>query len=723
MPKEPLSLEKFNLGLITAIDPQDIPKDACSYSENLDGNVTGRLQGILANSLKSSSVGISAVGINGWLRRQTGEHDLIYTDNTNIKAILDFYGTPSDSTLISSKVPTSMVALNQSMHMGTGAGSTNSPQFFGRTVNAPFGGIGQVVFSGTVNDLVAKGYYTGSANATYYVEILSLAPDTARWKKDAGSWTNFTIASGTWYDIAEGISVFFTTGGWSADESWEIPVSIPSSREHAGNAQLSLYEETSAYTDPTAGYFGLSVSAGSGTVLRRYKYSLIYDGIQESLLCEGDYDNNVTSVGDSTTVNLYAGKASSSLASFNKRITGINLYQATSLTGDEADLGQFRLVRSILIGNGDEWVSSTSNNKVIATTDTGLVSVSYEQNSGVQENADVNLPNYTLGVSLNNAHFIANCYVEEIPDAKMMLFKSVDFCYDVFDIYNDKCYLNIIPTAMAGFNNKIYVWDANTTVIVNASNLAIENIVYGTGCLSQTGWTIIDTIIDDRPFRALVFADANDIYMDDGTGARPISGFIRKKVSSTSIDWQGMQHTSISPILVYDAVKNTLLCISSVNYAGNVASVLAFNIISRRWDYYPDFCNYSSTSYLCKSAFAGKNGETYSVTGSQVLNNFGSTTNRAWKYYSPELTFDLPKQPKKFYNMYLDKVETSGTITPTYSINKGSSYRSLTNTTEIKDVSAKWEKQNSIILALSATAGVNYVNAIELLYRKMVGVR
>lgn len=735
MPKELQPITRFGLGMVTSIDPQDIPLESAIYSENLDSNAFGRLQGILANSLKSSTVGEDAVGINSWLRRESGEHDLIYTDGTNIKSIRDFYGTPTENTEIASKVPTSMAVLNQSIHMGTGSAATNKPQFLGSTTNSFFGGLGIVIYTdggGGLNDLTAKGYYSGSANTSYFVEIDGTpGTDTFQWKKDtayggAGTWTTDVPITGTFQgnaqELDEGVYVFFgATSGHAIGDIWEIPCTIATVNEHKGDAELLVYEDTTTPTDPPAGYFGFNfVTASAGAILRRYKYSLIYDGIQESLLSTVEHDRFVTNDYDTIEGYIVAGEVISSPNSWNKRITGLNLYQATSLDGTASGLGQYRLVQSFLIGNGDLWYGG--DNKIVAWTDENLVSVSYEQNSGILENADVNLPNYELSCVLNNFHFVAKCWVQQIPDAKMMLFRSTEFCYDVFDIYNDKVPLNILPTGMAGFNNKIYVWDSNTTIIINASNLSIENIIHGTGCSSPLSWTIIDTLLDDKPYRALVFADSHDIYMDEGAGARPISDAIRTRISSGTVGWANMQHSSMNPILVFDAPKNTLLCISSINYAGNIASVFAYNITSKRWDYYPDFCNYSATSRLCKSAFSGKDGETYCVNGFQVLNNFGNTTNRAWKYYSPELVFGAPKQPKMWYNFYLDKVETSGTITPTYSVNKGSSYSALTNTTEIKTGSA-WEKTNSIILALSATAGVNYVNAIELLYRKMVGVR
>ena len=725
MPKELLPITRFGLGMVTSIDPQDVPLESAIYSENLDNNALGRLRGILANSLKSSTIGENAIGINNWLRRESGEYDLIYTDGTDVRSIQDFYGTPSEVQKIASKVPTSMVRMNRGMHIGTGSDIDTPPQFVGEMTASPFGGIGQIVFSGTQDDLSAKGFYTGDADATYYVEIDGTGTDTFRWNKDGGAWTSTVPITASWYQLGtEGIYIFINSAsGHAQDETWAIPVKKPSVQEYNGNAELLTYDEALTVT-PVDGNFSVYVSGGAGTVLRRYKFSLIYDGIQESLLSTENYDQLVAD--ETTPVNgvITAGGASS--LAINKRVTGFNLYQATSPTGDEADLGQFKLVNSYLIGNGDEWTSSSSDNKSISFTDDGITSVSYEQNSGILENADTNLPNYELGCDLNNSHFIAKCYVENFPDAKMMLFRSVEFCYDVFDIYNDKMYLNIVPTAIAGFNNKIYAWDNNTTVIINASSLSIETITHGTGCLSPLSWTIIDTLLDDKPYRALVWADSHDIYMDEGNGARPISDAIRTKINTSAVSWADMQHSLMNPILVFDAPKNTLLCITSADYANTKSSAFAYHITSKRWDYYPDFCNYSgspTTDRLCKSAFSGKDGETYSVNGYQVLNNFGGAFNRAWKYYSPELIFGLPKQPKKFYNVYLDKVETSGAVTATYSIDKGATYRALTNDTEIKDVDDKWEKKNSIIVALSGTAGVNWVNAIELLHRRMVGVR
>jgi hypothetical protein len=80
-------------------------------------------------------------------------------------------------------------------------------------------------------------------------------------------------------------------------------------------------------------------------------------------------------------------------------------------------------------------------------------------------------------------------------------------------------------------------------------------------------------------------------------------------------------------------------------------------------------------------------------------------------------------QLKKFYKLYCDSLIVSGTISLYYSIDSGTNWRSLTNTTDIKDISGIWEKKGSIKLKITGTTGVNSVSALSVVYRELVGVR
>ncbi len=174
-------------------------------------------------------------------------------------------------------------------------------------------------------------------DGAYRAPAFALGSDRTR--GGAGTWTTGVAITGTFQgnaqELDEGVYVFFgATSGHVIGDMWEIPCTIATVNEHKGDAELLVYEDTTAPTDPPAGYFGFNfVTASAGAILRRYKYSLIYDGLQESLLSTVEHDRFVTNDYDTREGYIVAGKVISSPNSWNKRITGLNLYQATSLDG------------------------------------------------------------------------------------------------------------------------------------------------------------------------------------------------------------------------------------------------------------------------------------------------------------------------------------------------------------------------------------------------------
>ena len=53
MPARPLDVALFDKGLITAVDIKDLPPEAASYSENIDGDAIGGINDQLVDGLDS----------------------------------------------------------------------------------------------------------------------------------------------------------------------------------------------------------------------------------------------------------------------------------------------------------------------------------------------------------------------------------------------------------------------------------------------------------------------------------------------------------------------------------------------------------------------------------------------------------------------------------------------------------------------------------------------
>jgi hypothetical protein len=133
MPRVPLDLKDFNYGIIKHFDPMDIPIQAASDSNNIDGDAPdGKIQAIsTAVEYKSSARGFDAKR-SAWIVSSDGKWNLVYVsgDTTNaLKVITDWYGSFADSGLSVAYNGYSFVVHNQECHIG--CGTTNAPQWIG----------------------------------------------------------------------------------------------------------------------------------------------------------------------------------------------------------------------------------------------------------------------------------------------------------------------------------------------------------------------------------------------------------------------------------------------------------------------------------------------------------------------------------------------------------------------------------------------------------------
>lgn len=118
-------------------------------------------------------------------------------------------------------------------------------------------------------------------------------------------------------------------------------------------------------------------SSGNGYfqngILYRWATSLVYDGLQESNLVEGNSLNPATT-SSKVAVSLKAFKLNN-ITLLDSRVTGVNLYRAESSDETVGNLGLYRLVKFIDINTGDD-LSGTADAAVTvdatSLTDTRL---------------------------------------------------------------------------------------------------------------------------------------------------------------------------------------------------------------------------------------------------------------------------------------------------------------------------------------------------------------
>src|ERR1017187_10126803 len=205
--------------------------------------------------------------------------------------------------------------------------------------------------------------------------------------------------------------------GYTDNDAFAISVTPTDTSFITEEAGLQNYDASNAGV--ADGQFSLSlipINTANTTiaknVYRRYKISIIYDGVQESLL-SGDYVglseyNFLDTVNsyESIQVLLLAKGGSLSPSSFNKRITAVNIYCAVSGDDNPANLGIYHLLGTAYMGTADDWTnkfyladgataSGSFGSSTVFTPDTKGVDklagfydknaggVSYEANTGI----------------------------------------------------------------------------------------------------------------------------------------------------------------------------------------------------------------------------------------------------------------------------------------------------------------------------------------------------
>lgn len=453
---------------------------------------------------------------------------------------------------------------------------------------------------------------------------------------------------------------------------------------------------------PTDGYFTLSAIASAGTSefdsakAYHWTYSLVYDGYQESPLNE--VFNTVRP--DSTeiiTVTLTALGGATNPTAFNQRITGVRVYRSQYTDGFSADSREFfRLIKEIDINDGS-W-STSGSDKVYTFTDDNTVSgTSYEAQTGISEEALYSYADYTISAEVNGYHFIANCVlpIPEIDDGAHFLIRSKRERFNMFDLVNDFLRLPTVPTAMAGHNGRLFVWDSNRTYVINPEGLYIEQTLEGSGCVSHTTWVSTNY--------GLFWADSNRAY-------RYYNNSIEEISLAIETDFPAIDQ------VIFDAEYNFVMFFSGNN-------VWTYHVTKNRWDYIGTVA-VTTVSGNTRGAFAGRYGETYCATDSATLylvKLFGGTTKRGWGFSSKEFAIEEVGQYKVWYYLLL---RSTGTITTTFSTNPLAStptWTAIGVDNKIDDGSGNWIKAKSIKFNMTAAAGDNIVDDFEITFRTLVG--
>jgi hypothetical protein len=496
---------------------------------------------------------------------------------------------------------------------------------------------------------------------------------------------------------------FFSSG--DSVGRWSKHLDVASSIS-AGNVSVVLQSDA---------YINLALATATGTSSSFtanknyfYKLSYIYDGYQESPL-SSDFmiSQSSTAKQVSVTVNLF------NTASISKRITHINVYMAEGDEDSSDPTGFYRLVKSI--GVNDRWLNVADDTtspdwgvkKTYQFLHNGNISASYESRTGISEVLTNFTPKYTLNTALNNHHFVANCSHTDLDNASLYLFKSRPYNYDQFNWAYDFLVLPQQPTAIKGFNGRIYAFTTSSIYKIEPNNMYIEDIYEGAGCL--TSQSVIVT--DDGMF----FADDRNIYQHNGTTLTPLADPILN-LSDSDVEsapnmgrygtsWQSRIGSTQNVVLGYDNKRRTLLAFfdvaynySGVDYTFNLC--WAYTISQKRWDLWE--------APIVKSYVSGTDGQNFVSNGTNLYNYLYGTSTRSWKWYSKKITMNASTVDKKFIKMH----EESDTGTPTVTVATNDAPTTYASLSAIRK--AKWIRIKAV-----AASSTDRLNSVGIQWRQL----
>ncbi len=647
MPRERFAITDFG-GIIKRADAEDIPDNAASDSNNIDGDAPeGYCQAIPIALTKPNLNNLcQASRLFEWIKTKDSLWNLVHVDAANINVMADFYHTtaPTAGMTPVACAATSMVSHNEEVHVAVG------------------------------NDGVTA---ASAPNWTGYCDYAQFGGSTLGWKS-----LSAVLARPT-----------YTT---------DYTISTITPHTSAGS---NIFDVTKTY---------------------QYNISAVYDGLQESPLGSSFQSITLSGIPDADYLTMTITIVG--VASLNPRITGYKLYRREvdvilGTAGGDKTLWklqcEFNATATVAYvdrnGSNISWGTSGADKTVIYVDNNTDLYSSYEEQTGMPETLTSSDVYYILNTDLNAFHFVAGCTKTGLPDASMMMFRSKQYRYDMFDWTNDYLKLPTVPTAIKAYNGKIWVFDENNCYRINPEGMYIEDPTAGVGCLSQRSITVTDY--------GMFWCDIKNSYWHDGEKIIPIGNAIKSEIVSGA-HWHGFNadnvlgHQGLTPVVVFHAPKNTILFIIPDYAALNGESnVWAFHVQKKRWDKWLAFTS-APASTVGFGAFSGRLGEVYVSTGTSLVEALGGATWRAFYWVSKILDFDQPARQKVFYKLNTDNTTTTAAPTFTYGKDRAVPTSSLTGG-EFKS-GGDYEVGKLMQIEINEATGYgNIVRSIEILLRKL----
>ena len=727
MSRDSITLKTFKSGIITQAHQEDSPLEAFIWGKDIDPESTdGRVQGIKG---VGSDLGYGDKARISALIENDGAYDLILHNSADNKvtAVVDFYNSLSARKEIdidtSTSDSTTILINNKEAHIGVGnAGTTaNDPIWAGYVQQGIFSfglswsisgcannGAGLIRVSTTSEHSLSNGdlVYISGVSGTTEANGIWMVSNTYNW--DAGGTNAYFDLVGSTFANA------YTSGGTAA--------------QHLVIANDYLSTPTAGGTDGDIGITSLTDTVGSGTdkyflTTKGYMYawSAVFDGYQEGNLrlfsdttadipaADSSYYTIVlTAYGATPTTTNHSG-----LGSFNKRITGINIYRAEGgrLEGI-GGLGLFQLIKSIDL-NDAAW-STSGDDKTYTFNDYGsTIGTTYEENTGISEylgkQTSLAYVQYTLSAKGNGYAFYGNCWKSHIPDAERYIFRSKYYRFSMVDWSQDFLIMPRPITTMAFYEGRLYAFDLNNTYRINPDTLSIEDTFEGIGAMGQRSVCV-------TPY-GMFIANTNGAYMFDGSNFTELSTAIKNSnytatgQTPTSLSWDTFDFTIITDIIVtYSTEKQCVIFGNTVTISATVYFMAwVWNVPRNRWDFWDLYEADVSTGII-----TGKDGELY-LSKSGTTKQLFTGSRKLFAFVTKEFDFDDPSQDKS-----INMIKWDGSLlTVKYDYNGANPIAGSTAT------SGAYLNQykKTIQIYVAATDAASYLDSLDIVFRRKVGKR
>jgi len=214
-----------------------------------------------------------------------------------------------------------------------------------------------------------------------------------------------------------------------------------------------------------------------------WKFAYMYDEYQESPLSAHFTYTPVNLKHIQLTIDLY------NLSILPKRVSHLMVYRAedSGTTGSTSPDSFYRLAKKVKLDTSfalitDGWGVDASGTTAldfrrhVFLDQLNNLGASYEARTLMPETLETSIVNYALSTQINSQHIVGKCYKTEISDPMNYLFKSKVNNFNQFDWTTDFLRLPTVPTALASFNGRIFVFDENNTYRINPQGFLLNMV-------------------------------------------------------------------------------------------------------------------------------------------------------------------------------------------------------------------------------------------------------